>query len=159
MNDLMSCILLFLSKRFGKTTTTRFCRIYANADWHSYRGETEIKSRLVRLHSQVREVTTYSLFGRELDLVTDDWISGSKSKQLTEGTCPSKDEVARVAAEFLEAANPENLPMTGETTEEMFADLVKETVAFLTRASNSFQWSGSATFAKGNVSTVRLQLS
>ena len=142
-------IVLALAKRFGRTNKKYYRRIYAAADWHSWNdrnGKVEVKKRIVILCSDVRAIVTHSFFGWQVYL-NDEHASGDLQIHFSEGQLP-ENELTGAIVEFLAGANQEKLPLGGETPrEEMFPELMRRTVAFLTRESNVFHWGGWTTYA------------
>ena len=56
-------------------------------------------------------------------------------------------DTAENVTRFLRNANPENLPLIGETEESMFPILNKRVTDFLTLETDVFQWGGWYTLA------------
>ncbi len=155
MNGFTFTVAAFLAERFGKEIKSDFCRVYANADRHWYHGKEEVRERIVTLYRQVRQKTTYTLFGREIY-----WEEGPKQGEhetLSLSEVQEPGVIEQLAMCFLIAANPEKLPWVGETSEEDFPELTRRAVAFLTKESDVFEWGGfMIADSKGSRSRIQL---
>ena len=124
-------ILRLIANVFVSKKEVRFRRIYATADRHHGYSNGSVKLfRHIFLHSQVRTETHLILFGKTVYTTEHpDHESEMCGRFLEEDT---DTDTAENVTRFLRNANPENLPLIGETEESMFPILNKRVTDFLT---------------------------